>query len=160
MTSLEVIKRSESPIPFLTDEERAEVARKLYTPILEWETRVLYLHPGTTDEPLSAYLHVAELTPFDGFGMRDLSRRISYEALSYTWGDSAFTRPICVNNHDFSITGSLSEALMHLWKSDTGRYLWVDAICIDQSNVEEKSIQVANMFSIYSKASCVVIWLG
>lgn len=40
------------------------------------------------------------------------------------------------------------------------RFFWVDAICINQNDLEERSAQVQIMPQIYSKASCVIVWLG
>jgi len=39
-------------------------------------------------------------------------------------------------------------------------FLWIDALCIDQSNVDERNHQVAMMGEIYSKATSVIVWLG
>ncbi|KAH7364025.1 heterokaryon incompatibility protein-domain-containing protein [Rhexocercosporidium sp. MPI-PUGE-AT-0058] len=39
-------------------------------------------------------------------------------------------------------------------------YLWIDAVCIDQNNIEERGQQVSLMFEIYTKASVVIAWLG
>ncbi|TVY92036.1 Heterokaryon incompatibility protein 6,OR allele [Lachnellula willkommii] len=41
-----------------------------------------------------------------------------------------------------------------------GRVLWVDALCIDQSNIPERQQQVAIMKDVYSSARQVLIWLG
>lgn len=45
-------------------------------------------------------------------------------------------------------------------RSSEPRVLWVDAICINQSNPDEKNHQVRQMYRIYSSASRVLIWLG
>jgi hypothetical protein len=58
------------------------------------------------------------------------------------------------------ITRNLLEALSHVSQSFSFAYLWIDAICIDQSNLEEKSIQVANMSRIYQQAIDVLVFLG
>jgi hypothetical protein len=68
-----------------------------------------------------------------------------------------------VPNHDFPITENLFDALRMLRPSGfqtSGRYLWVDNICIDQASDDEKGEQVWNMFTIYQKATQVVAWLG
>ncbi|ENH72736.1 Heterokaryon incompatibility protein 6, OR allele [Fusarium oxysporum f. sp. cubense race 1] len=59
-----------------------------------------------------------------------------------------------------SITESLHEALWHLRKPDEDRMLWVDALCIDQTNIKERGHQVNRMGEIYKKADKVVVWLG
>jgi hypothetical protein len=39
-------------------------------------------------------------------------------------------------------------------------YLWIDAICINQTNNKEKSFQVGLMAEIYQQANHVFAWLG
>jgi hypothetical protein len=58
-----------------------------------------------------------------------------------------------------SITHNLSVALRHLRLSQSPRTLWVDAICINQHDYAERSMQVTRMAQIYKLAHKVVIWL-
>jgi hypothetical protein len=58
------------------------------------------------------------------------------------------------------VTPNLAEALRGLRDSATPTRLWADAICIDQSNNEEKNQQVRRMGTIYTNARQVVVWLG
>jgi hypothetical protein len=58
------------------------------------------------------------------------------------------------------ITRNLDVALRYLRSNDQARLLWIDALCINQSNNDEKSLQVAIMKKIYSHADCVIAWLG
>ena len=68
---------------------------------------------------------------------------------------------ITCNNVPLSITKNLFEALMALRDDiDEDRYLWVDAICINQNDSAEKAFQVRNMLTIYEKAVRVIAWLG
>uniref|UniRef100_A0A0D2Y3X0 Heterokaryon incompatibility domain-containing protein n=1 Tax=Fusarium oxysporum (strain Fo5176) TaxID=660025 RepID=A0A0D2Y3X0_FUSOF len=55
---------------------------------------------------------------------------------------------------------SLYEALWHLRRPDEDRMLWVDALCIDQTNIKERGHQVNRMGEIYKKADRVIVWLG
>lgn len=82
-----------------------------------------------------------------------------YQALSYHWGDASVTRDIDVNDCTFSVTGNLEAALREL-RAQRGRRLWIDAICIDQADLEERNRQVLRMGEIYSKAEKVIVWLG
>jgi hypothetical protein len=45
------------------------------------------------------------------------------------------------------------------WQNDISR-LWIDAVCIDQGNLEERNQQVAQMRDIYTNAKSVIVWLG
>lgn len=83
----------------------------------------------------------------------------SYEALSYVWGDTDVMRPILLSGKSFNITTNLHLALSRLRYQDRPRILWVDAICINQSDVAERSKQVGLMAQIYQQCSRVVIWL-
>ena len=84
----------------------------------------------------------------------------TYDALSYVWGDQSTRVTILCDEKYFNITRDLHEALLQLRRSAHDRLLWVDAICIDQSNEEEKTAQVRQMRTIYSEAEMVIIWLG
>lgn len=91
-----------------------------------------------------------------------------YEALSYTWRSSDPEEDAIVENRSeehptissLRLGGNLACAMRHLRYTHEARTLWIDAICIDQSNLEEREKQVARMSSIYKNASRVVVWLG
>lgn len=76
------------------------------------------------------------------------------------WGDLAATTTIVVNEREITITKSLELALRYLRRAGEIRTLWVDALCIDQGNVEERNVQVPQMWRIFSKAHRVISWLG
>ena len=89
-----------------------------------------------------------------------LHANISYEALSYCWGDAKQTLPISINSHTLPVTINLRAALRHLRRETAPRMLWVDAICIDQNELAERGSQVAMMAQIYRNATRTVVWLG
>lgn len=82
----------------------------------------------------------------------------SYEALSYTWGTSEQRKSMLVNGFQVSITNNLDYALRNLRTPLESRIIWVDALCINQSDLEERNAQVREMGEIYSFASRVLIW--
>jgi hypothetical protein len=84
----------------------------------------------------------------------------TFECLSYVWGDqsSAARVSIVVNGHPFSINASLACALRYIVEDNP--VIWIDAICINQKDNEEKSVQVPLMQRIYGRASKVIMWLG
>jgi len=89
--------------------------------------------------------------------------RSSYIALSYVWGPSTQNKQILVNGHLCPVTDNLYAALdqlQHCVAIKTGLRIWVDALCIDQNNLEEKAYQIELMHKIYAQAQHVVIWLG
>jgi hypothetical protein len=85
---------------------------------------------------------------------------IPYDALSYTWGGTHKTSTVKVNGNYLDVTENLYLALRHLRSEDIDRVIWVDAICINQSNEQERGHQVQHMCKIYSQAEEVVVWLG
>lgn len=87
-----------------------------------------------------------------------------YEALSYTWGEPRFEHRLydISKGHEavMLITANLDAALRKLrYKLET-RVIWVDAVCINQRDDEEKATQIPLMASIYHGARRVVAWLG
>ena len=87
---------------------------------------------------------------------------LDYEALSYTWGDSG-TRTchsISCDNQHLGLTLNLNLALLRLRSEKCTRALWVDQICINQTNTSERNHQVRLMGDIYRKARQVDVWLG
>ncbi|KAK0634143.1 heterokaryon incompatibility, partial [Immersiella caudata] len=82
-----------------------------------------------------------------------------YDALSYTWGNLAKTHEMKIGDASLPITTNLYMALRELRRKHT-LTLWVDAVCIDQSNCQERNHQVRMMRRIFSNASSVIVWLG
>lgn len=90
-----------------------------------------------------------------------LHPKYNYEALSYVWGKSSENRTITLDGQKgVPVTDNLYVALRRLRRPDHQRVLWVDALCINQSDVEERNWQVQMMGRIYSTAARVVVWLG
>lgn len=83
-----------------------------------------------------------------------------YYALSYTWGKDPPRHAVNVNGKQLYITGQLATALSVLRTQDEYNWLWIDGICINQEDVEEKASQVSLMHKIYNTADAVIVWLG
>ncbi|KAI1271093.1 heterokaryon incompatibility protein-domain-containing protein [Xylaria sp. FL0933] len=85
----------------------------------------------------------------------------TYRCVSYTWGDPKDTTCIRVNGRGMRIWQNCKDVLRQFhWHSGADRYIWVDAICINQTDPHEKNIQVAMMGAIYQKAELVLACLG
>ncbi|KAI1769485.1 HET-domain-containing protein [Hypoxylon sp. FL1150] len=87
-----------------------------------------------------------------------------FYALSYVWGDGREKRTIMLEGLPFYVTKNLWEALHQIRErpDDIGYpedYFWVDAICINQNDIRERSRQVPRMMDIYHNGH-VIIWLG
>jgi hypothetical protein len=110
---------------------------------------------------------ILKLMPRDGGQIQctlELANTLSqpYDALSYVWGPMSPLEPILVNGVEVEIGVNLHSALEALpgRRDEPARRIWVDALCIDQQNDEEKGFQVAMMAKIYANARSVFIYLG
>jgi len=88
-----------------------------------------------------------------------------YEALSYVWGPKHNEQLIYIQSDDkinrrFPVRANLYAALSHLRDRFMERTIWIDAICINQKDHDEKGRQVQSMAKIFAKASRVIVWLG
>lgn len=84
----------------------------------------------------------------------------SYEALSYYWGPPDFVKAISLDGEEVFIRHSLHQCLVALCLQGQGNPLWLDAICINERDVEERSWQVSMMSDIYRSAEIVKAWIG
>ncbi|KAF2117042.1 heterokaryon incompatibility protein-domain-containing protein [Lophiotrema nucula] len=87
-----------------------------------------------------------------------------YEALSWCWGGHPPTAQVLIRKkgrlYSMGVSPVLVVALTFIRSSQKDRYLWVDAICINQDNLVEKNHQVEMMHNIYANAKQVRVWLG
>ncbi|PMD36414.1 hypothetical protein L207DRAFT_637515 [Hyaloscypha variabilis F] len=112
--------------------------------------RLLILNPAfSRNAPLECHLRT--------FNLSTLPR---YEALSYTWDRQKLSRTIICNGSKLHVTPNVEAALKQLRRGFFRRKLWIDAICIDQNNLDERSSQVRLMDQIFHGASQVIVWLG
>lgn len=113
------------------------------------QIRTLTLHPGEKSQTIACEHETVSL---DNPG--------EYDALSYCWGSPENPHEIQLNGAPFHVSPSLGVALQYLRQLDRPRRLWIDAICINQTESDEKLHQVEQMRSIYESASRVLVWLG
>jgi len=86
--------------------------------------------------------------------------RDKYIAGSYVWGPPEPTMSILVNGEHFQVRDNLFRFLKAFRSRYQPQVIWLDAICINQDDVQERSHQVQEMKRIYSGAKCVYSWLG
>ena len=149
-----------------------------YKQLEENQTRILRLHAADSSiDPIECSLEVYDM---------DELRNQMFDALSYTWGTEEALRKILLRipkepttgtgkarfrsvvqgmvKKQFYIRSNLEDALRQFRDTDPNTQedllLWVDALCINQLDDKEKSMQVAMIAEIYSKAHDVHIWLG
>lgn len=121
----------------------------LYRP----QIRLLKISLDPSDSSIHCHLHHF-----------DFNRKPPYYALSYTWGPNHDPKTISVNSQTFKVSPNIFcfLALARDGGIDPNTYLWIDQICIDQSDdaFTERADQVGRMGKIYADAVQVVVWLG
>ena len=120
--------------------------------------RLLELLPG--EDHIYCNIHHADLLNLPVLETIDPSQPITYEAISYTWSNKVFEQFIWCNNQVLPVTQTLYDALRRLRHETSSRVLWIDAVCINQSDTSERSQQVGHMRHIYKCATQVIPWLG
>ncbi|GJD02526.1 ankyrin and HET domain-containing protein [Colletotrichum higginsianum] len=111
---------------------------------------ILVLHAGDSSESLQGELELITI----GTGRR------KYEAVSYVWGSLSKTHEMICDGGPMSTTESLHGALKRLRFPHKSRHLWIDQVCINQDDPEEKSSQIPLMDAMYRNATRVLVWLG
>ncbi|KAG9187215.1 hypothetical protein G6011_05086 [Alternaria panax] len=161
----------------------------IYRPLVGDEVRFIRIQPGAWTDPIRCDLVYQSLPntrvdPVDAWlsdisssttvtpGISNPIEKPTYVALSYVWGDASVTEELMLNGKPVQKTANLIAGLRQLrvLLENPSRapktfdnhdvMFWIDALCIDQDNVEEKSMQVPRMGTIYSSAAVVVAWLG
>lgn len=84
----------------------------------------------------------------------------AYTCLSYTWGNQTQTYPIQMNDCVMEVGRNLLEFLERAVLCCANQNLWIDALCIDQNDEDDKNLQVQRMGDIYKNATGVAVWLG
>ncbi|KAI1326710.1 heterokaryon incompatibility protein-domain-containing protein [Xylariaceae sp. FL0255] len=111
--------------------------------------RMLVIQPGLQESPIECQLEE-----------RNLANDIIEETLSYVWGEPVLDSAVKIDGKSLRITSRLAQILRSLRYQDRPRKIWIDAVCICQSDAQEKASQVRAMKEIYSKTLESVIWLG
>lgn len=114
--------------------------------------RVLILEAGSKGETLKCRLEHVSLT--------DSSTNQSYETISYVWGNAAVRGEIEIDGHVVNIPANSRDALLRMRRVSGPRKLWIDSVCINQTDSVERSHQVALMSDIYSSSTGNLVWLG
>ncbi|KAF5703939.1 heterokaryon incompatibility het-6 [Fusarium mundagurra] len=160
-----VIKTAQTP--------SLQASQTSYEPLDGTKIRILRLHKGRFGDCLHGDFETVSLQNRDTESdepettTSDTRENATlYEAVSYTWakwnGKREKDHAIFIGNRwdILPITENCYDALQNCRFDDRDRHLWVDAICINQSNISERTHQVGMMKRIYSTAGGVLIYLG
>ncbi|KAF5571926.1 heterokaryon incompatibility het-6 [Fusarium phyllophilum] len=121
--------------------------------------RLLKIITGTQNAVVSCHMSVVNLDDSP-----------TYKCLSYTWGkpggdetDEIWSKPsktILIDGFEMHIRQNLYNALIALCQSGILGPIWIDALCINQNDIEERNSQVSQMANIYKSSGEVIAWLG
>ena len=109
----------------------------------------MLLAPGHKSDPILCSLEVV-----------NIENAPPYEALSYVWGQDSATQSIWCDGGHVHIKANLESALRSLRLPHQARRLWVDAMCINQDDTDERTRQVQYMRLMYRHAARTIVWLG
>ncbi|KAI1330728.1 HET domain-containing protein [Xylariaceae sp. FL0255] len=114
-------------------------------------------------------IHEDETSDYAGeLEVTDLNHLPPYYTLSYCWGTDPQSIPLQVGKGTIYINTNLAQGIRRL-KELAGckskgpiqiKYIWIDKICINQSDIFERSSQVCLMGEIYSRSIRTLVWLG
>lgn len=157
-----------SKVSRFTGDDIKDMPEYRYEPLKSMRRRIrlLRLHGGGLSNPeiICELFEVEYDKDRQSIVRDDRGEEIEYEALSWCWGREAKDRAIMIQNRGeyfrLAVTRELSLALKYLRHRDKYRILWIDALCIDQENHEERNHQVQMMARIYNGATQACIWLG
>jgi hypothetical protein len=121
-------------------------SRPVYTPLLSQPNTFRLLHTSR-EHPTQAY----------SLDEASLANKPEYTALSYVCGDGNETLPIECNGNTLSVMTNLHTALTELYATKRHDVLWIDALCINQSGLQEKTHQVQGICDIYSQVSTLEV---
>src|SRR4051812_20299048 len=121
--------------------------------------RLIRVKSGTESDPIDCDVFES-----------DIDDAPPYEALSYTWQiDQSWTndedpepppRPVKCNGQLLEVSRNLYHALAEFRRRQKLTPIWVDRICINQDDPDEKDQQISMMDKIYTSAQKVIVWLG
>ncbi|KAL2063628.1 hypothetical protein VTL71DRAFT_5433 [Oculimacula yallundae] len=141
-----------------------------YSPLKPGEIRLVIIRPGKFDDQLQLDIRAAPLTD-----------KLAYKALSYEWGFGPAMFEIILRDYTsvpsnilervrtkffrgigtkYYVRQNLVEALRHLRDREKPIVMWIDALCINQTDKDEKAEQIAQMANVYGFATNVDVWLG
>jgi hypothetical protein len=112
--------------------------------------RLIIIHPGKVNDDIHLDIQHRHLD----------DDATAFEALSYVWGSPEPHEEVFINGIAFNVGPNLFCALHHLRYRDKRRVMWIDAVAINQEDLQEKNIQLPLMRYIYPLASSTVVFVG
>lgn len=89
-----------------------------------------------------------------------LQSTVPYETVSYCWGEASIRASILVNGRLMDVPASAEIVLSAIICDDKERVVWIDAVCINQDDINERGRQVSIMDNIYRRGTKNLVYLG
>jgi hypothetical protein len=125
------------------------------------QIRLLELKLSSTGQPVWTFTRPITIIANHG---HEAEAACQFAAVSYEWGDSQCVEPFTVCGKEVRLRRNLVDFLHAVPglrdKQNLPAVFWIDSLCIDQDNIEEKMDQIQLLRNIYSSATCVLSWLG
>ena len=115
------------------------------------ETRLIVIGPGFDQDDIRCTMQTMSLLE------RPLPK---YETISYVWGNAALRGTVYVDDHKLDVPLSTEVVLRRMRDPQWQRTVWIDSICINQTNMDDRNYQVQLMCDIYSSTASGLVWLG
>ena len=139
---------TDQKIPYAAASVQADIPAGLYQRLGPRCIRLLILHPRPAHEKIRCTMFATNLDEAPGF-----------EAVSYVWGDGTRNHMAHVNGYTLFIPQNAFHVLHDMSSTLMPRLIWIDTICMNQGDMQERSEQVQIMADIYSSARLVTIWM-
>ncbi|KAK5657171.1 hypothetical protein OQA88_3228 [Cercophora sp. LCS_1] len=133
-----------------------------YKPLSPREIRLIEYDQPRPDNIIQLKLHHASLNPPPEYRALSYTWSTPIDELPPDWADDNKTKVVLLDGIEFPVRYNLDAALRRFQPNptDASLLLWVDAICINQTDTSERDTQVAMMGQIYSKSLATLVWLG
>ncbi|KAE8377552.1 heterokaryon incompatibility protein-domain-containing protein [Aspergillus bertholletiae] len=128
----------------------SEVSRKIFSALPEKGIRLVVIQAGSSSDEIRC--DIQEVTLTDSLP--------PYNALSHLWGSDREHELIRLKGEGFYVRKNLAETLRQLRRADQDVVFWIDALCINQCDKDEKGVQIPLMGDVYRNAEKVVAFLG
>ncbi|KAH8892930.1 HET-domain-containing protein, partial [Thozetella sp. PMI_491] len=90
----------------------------------------------------------------------------AFTALSYTWGTGTETQEVMLSDRRLPVRAAVYSFLMGVCGTsqvgpvERDTWFWIDSICINQGDLDEKSQQIPLMETIFRQSTRTIVWLG
>lgn len=146
-----ILERSKRMVEQL-QEKPGRCSKYVYTALGKRQIRVLKITPQS-EILLKCTLETISL---------DEQSRESYEAVSYRWpaGNQEAVYPILIGDNHFLVAKTVLKLLRGVQDASRTKTIWIDYLCINQADEEEKKTQIPLMRDVYRGAQGVIAWFG